>query len=52
MEHLQLDKRLVAEILATKVENIKKELDGALLRKSEETKFIDYLYRKFDDLND
>lgn len=51
MEHLQLDKRLVAEILATKVENIKKELDGALLRKSEETKFIDYLYRKFDDLN-
>lgn len=51
MEHLQLDKRLVAEILATKVENIKKELDSALLRKSEETKFIDYLYKKFDNLN-
>lgn len=51
MEHLQLDKRLVAEILATKVESTKKELDSALLRKSEETKFIDYLYRKFDDLN-
>lgn len=51
MEHLQLDKRLVAEILATKVENLKKELDSALLRKSEETKFIDYLYKKFDNLN-